>query len=281
MSDEKRKGGLGPPFLYGMRPATLPNLTAVLGDFVDVLLPSCCSLCRQERAQVAGTFCPECLDAIRPVDSPRCPRCSLPYPGETDRDHLCEHCLREPPAYTRVLAAAHYEGVLREAVHRFKYRGAIGLDRPLTFLLFDRFEQCLADFSPDLVVPVPLHVDRLRRRTYNQALLLARRLGRMLELPVGARALSRSRATHAQQKLSGRGRRANLRGAFAGSGEVAGRRVLLVDDVMTTGATVEACSRELRRCGAGEVLVAVLARSAVGADSALETQEPRKVEILS
>nr|NIQ98504.1 ComF family protein [Desulfuromonadales bacterium]NIR34395.1 ComF family protein [Desulfuromonadales bacterium]NIS44365.1 ComF family protein [Desulfuromonadales bacterium] len=179
-------------------------------------------------------------------------------------DHLCEHCLRQSPPYAQVLAAAHYEGPLREAIHRFKYRGEVGLERPLGLLLGERFEERLRGFAPDLVVPVPLHVERLRQRSYNQALLLARRLGRMLDLTVAEQALQRTRATDSQQRLSGRGRRANLRGAFAGSGKLADRRVLLVDDVMTTGATVEECSRELRRCGARDVLVVVLGRSAVG-----------------
>jgi len=170
--------------------------------------------------------------------------------------------LRKNPPYERVLAATHYEGPLRNAIHRFKYRGDIGLERALAGVLQECLSSDIRDFSADLIVPVPLHVGRLRERTYNQALLLARRLGRILGIPVAERLLQRTRATDAQQLLSGKARRANLRGAFDGGSELAQRRILLIDDVMTTGATVEECSREMLRCGAERVLVAVLARSA-------------------
>lgn len=247
-------------------------LTGSLTELAGVVLPPCCPLCKEESVPRPGSFCPTCSAGIRTVESPRCPRCALPYTGDTPHDHLCEECLRRKPPYERVLAGAHYEGPLREAIHRFKYRGVIGLEQALASFVCERFAGEIRDFSPDLLIPVPLHVSRLRQRTYNQALLLARRLGQRLSIPTEGRLLQRTRATDSQQQLSARGRRANLRGAFAGSGELAQRRLLLIDDVMTTGATVEECSRELLRCGAESVLVVVLARSSGQASQLLGLQ---------
>jgi ComF family protein len=119
----------------------------------------------------------------------------------------------------------------------------------------------LGDFSPDLLLPVPLYVGRLRQRSYNQALLLARALGGSWQLPVASRLLLRVRPTPPQIQLKAAQRRRNLRGAFALRRSLQGERVLLIDDVMTTGATARECSRTLLDGGAGEVAVAVLARA--------------------
>jgi ComF family protein len=148
---------------------------------------------------------------------------------------------------------------LRAAVQRFKYEGAIVLDRPLAGLLAKVLEEDA--LRPDLIIPVPLHYSRLRERTYNQALLLARVLGRRWRLPVLPRLLVRSRPTPQQQGLKAEVRRKNLKGAFALNRKLNGERVLLIDDVVTTGATVRECSRVLIEGGAGEVSVAVLARA--------------------
>ncbi|MFO7983604.1 MAG: ComF family protein [Desulfuromonadales bacterium] len=245
-----------------MDPQMWSAINGTVRDLFNVLLPPCCPLCKEETGDIPAAFCPTCAAGIRPITSPCCPCCALPYPGEIIHDHLCEECLRKKPSYERVLAGAHYDGSLREAIHRFKYRGDIGLESALARTVGESFARDILDFSPDLMIPVPLHVGRLRERTYNQAQLLALRLGKMLTIPVDSRLLQRTRATDSQQRLSGRARRANLRGAFEGADELAQRRILLIDDVMTTGATVEECSREMMRCGAESVLVAVLARSA-------------------
>ncbi|MBE0598511.1 MAG: ComF family protein, partial [Desulfuromonadales bacterium] len=206
-------------------------------------------------------LCQRCLAGIHPCSSPRCPCCSLPYPTENGTDHRCEACLRRPPAFAWVSALGLYQESLREAVHRFKFEGAIGLDRALARLLGEAVAAERPGYVPDLIVPVPLHRRRLRQRSYNQALLLARQLGRCWRVPVAARMLVRTRATVPQQGLSAEARRHNLGGAFRLQEEVAGRKILLLDDVLTTGATVDECSRLLRRGGAAEIGVAVLGRA--------------------
>jgi ComF family protein len=238
-----------------------PWLQAEFRGLLDLLLPPACPLCGSESGgRPPFFFCPACLSGIHPIGSPCCPRCALPYTTEDGSDHLCESCLRDAPPFSRVVALGIYEENLRTAVQRFKYEGAIVLDRPLAELLATVLESGGA-LRPDLLIPVPLHYSRLRERTYNQALLLARVLGRRWRLQVLPRLLVRNRPTPQQQGLKAEVRRQNLKGAFALNRKLNGERVLLIDDVVTTGATVRECSRVLLEGGAGEVVVAVLARA--------------------
>jgi len=239
---------------------------AEVNGLLDFFLPPACPLCGDELAVDArhDQLCHRCFGEITPIHSPRCPRCSLPYPTENGTDHLCETCLRLDPVFAWVTAVGLYGGALREAVHRFKYQEAIFLDRPLGLLLAAAVAAEHPDFHPDLLLPVPLHGKRLRQRTYNQALLLAQRLGRQWRVPAPPRLLIRSRPTAPQQGLSLEARRRNLRGAFSLTSEVRGKKILLIDDVLTTGTTAYECCRVLRDGGAGEIGVAVLGRVARG-----------------
>lgn len=240
----------------------LSFLRAELRGLFDLLLPPCCPLCGTLlKSGVGDAFCPACLDAFAPLDSACCPRCALPYPLPSGSDHLCEACLRHEPPFVWTCCLGLYEAKLREAVHAFKFHGKVHFDRPLARLLAARLETVRQDYRPDLLIAVPLHRQRLRARTYNQSLLLARELGRFWRLPAPARLLRRVRPTHSQQGLSGDDRRRNLKGAFALTQKLAGQRVLLVDDVLTTGATARECAATLLAGGASSVAVAVLARA--------------------
>ncbi len=242
------------PLLYGLR--------RELAGLFELFFPPACPLCGV-LLERDGTplFCSACLAGMKPVLSPRCPRCLLPYPGANGHDHLCQDCLLDPPPFAAVTSVALYEDSLRQAVQRFKYRGAFSLDRSLGGLLADALETDPASGRSDLLVPVPLHVSRLRRRGYNQSLLLARVLGRRWRVPVHSRLLVRTRPTIPQQGLKAAERRRNLKGAFRVRKPLDGEAVLLVDDVMTTGATARECSRVLLEAGAGRVEVAVLGRA--------------------
>lgn len=234
------------------------------GGLARLFLPPCCPVCERPLGALAASssgLCAACREEFRPLSSPCCPRCSLPYPTRGGTDHLCEPCQRHEPPFLWVAAAGVHEGGLREAVHRFKFGGRLDLDRPLGQLIHQRVGGRLRAFAPEMVVAVPLHPRRLRERTYNQALLLARVLARELDAPVRARALARVRDTGSQQRLSRDERRRNLRQAFVADALVAGRRILLVDDVVTTGATVAECARALLDAGAASVAVAALARA--------------------
>jgi ComF family protein len=166
--------------------------------------------------------------------------------------------LQNPPAYTKVYCCGLYQHSLRQAIHKFKFSGGVALDRALGRMLTATVD---CGWRPDLVVPVPLEQQRLRQRGYNQALLLARELARQLSSACDQQILRKTRTTAAQHELPAKVRRSNLAGVFAAGNALHDQKVLLVDDVMTTGATVAACSRTLVEAGAAEVRVAVVARS--------------------
>jgi len=167
------------------------------------------------------------------------------------------------PAFTYARSAASYEDTLRDALRAFKFAGRRALAVPLGDLLVEMSLSCLPLPPPDLLVPVPLHPRRERERGFNQALLLARRLGRGWGVPVGAGVLARAAATRPQTDLTAEERRANVRDAFAlrRPDQVEGRHVLLVDDIFTTGSTAGACALRLREAGAAAVGVITVARA--------------------
>ena len=224
-----------------------------------LLLPPACPLCGQTfPVDWDSVFCERCLAGILPLPPSRCSRCSLPFAGTENSSHLCGRCIQSLPPYQEVFAVGLYEQALRRAVHQFKFNDRVGLDLSLGKLL----ERAVnADKVFDLVIPVPLSRQRLRQRCYNQALLLARQVAGRRNLPLAGDQLIKIRETEAQQSLSAREREKNLRGVFEMRGSVFGKRILLIDDVMTTGTTVACCSRVLIEHGAAEVAVAVLARA--------------------
>ena len=171
----------------------------------------------------------------------------------------CATCTSNPLQYDYARSAAVYEGALREALHALKFTGRRALSNPLGDLAA---EQCVGSLPGgiDALIPVPLARERERERGFNQSTLLARRIGRRLDVPTRPGWLARIRSTRPQSDLSAAERRANVRGAFRASDHAAGRHVLLVDDILTTGATLDACARALRAAGARRVGVLTVAR---------------------
>ena len=185
-----------------------------------------------------------------------------PGAERADAGPLCGACRRRPPAFTYARAAVRYEDVAREALHAFKFGGHRALAAPLGDLLVGAVDGRLPAGLPDLLVPVPLHPRRERERGFNQSRLLARRVGRAWGCPVREDVLVRAVATPSQTTLDGAARRANVRRAFRLRRPelVAGRHVLLVDDILTTGATVSECARCLEEAGPRSVGVLTVAR---------------------
>ena len=171
----------------------------------------------------------------------------------------CATCTSDPPHYDYARSAALYGGPLREAIHALKFAGRRALAGPLGDLASEQCVRSLPD-GIDALIPVPLARERERERGFNQATLLAQRIGKRLDVPVRPRWLARIRATRPQSDLSAAERRANVRGAFRASDHVRGCHVLLVDDILTTGATLDACARALRDAGARRVGVLTVAR---------------------
>jgi ComF family protein len=232
---------------------------------LDLLFPAVCPLC--QAALGAGRrdpLCGACWSAISRLRGPRCPGCGVPRlaPAEPAAPGLegwsCPSCALRPPAFDYACSAAVYAGALREVLHAFKFGGRRALARPLAALIV---EECGLPAGVDALVPVPLAAGRERERGFNQARLIAERLAPALAVPVRARWLLRARPTRPQSDLGAEERRANVRDAFRASPAVAGRHVVVVDDVMTTGATAGECARALRMAGAERVGVLTVARA--------------------
>ena len=229
----------------------------------NLLLPPACAFCLERLSPPdPDNFCPSCHDKILPISGPSCRRCALPFQATDGDDHYCQTCLTEKrPLFSGVTPVGHHDTLLREAIHRLKYRNDISLARPLAHLLTSRLRDENSNF--DLILPVPLHRSRLHERGYNQSVLLARQLGRRLQLPVELNRLQRILPGPPQQGLSARERSRNVRNHFKTASPLNGEAVLLVDDVMTTGATARECARTLMKNGAGSIHVAILARAAL------------------
>lgn len=240
------------------------NLTKLLSTIIDLIFPPRCPICRRlmEGSHPPGV-CPQCQGEIKFIESPLCSLCGLPFTADEGEDHLCGSCLTEKRYFTTARAVAIYQGALREAIPRFKYRMHSPLAKTLGSILANNCQRFLDLFAYDLVIPVPLHKLRLRERGFNQALVLAREIKKRFPLPLDYLNLQRTRDTQPQTNLKEKERRRNVRKAFElrDGQKVKGKRILLIDDVYTTGATVNECSRVLKKAGAKRIDVLTLARA--------------------
>ena len=227
--------------------------------------PAQCAACgRKLTDDPVPFFCRTCWEQIRPLSGPACPRCDRPFPSPIaltySPTHLCGACRKRMPSFTRAWSLYPYEPPLREAIALLKYRGKYGMAPSLCRLLRAALP---ASLNVDVVMPVPLHPARLRAREYNQSLLLAQAVSRQLRTPLSYSNLVRVIDTAAQTTLPRSARLSNLRQAFRlrMPETVQGQRVLVVDDVFTTGTTPHECAKALRKAGTGDVYALTLART--------------------
>ena len=234
-----------------------------LEPVLALIYPSACQLCGEHRARKEDGFvCAECQRQVRFIVPPFCDRCGLPFPGELSAPFSCSNCRDLQLHFSSARSAVSATGVTLEAIHRFKYRRATWFEPFLAELLVRQARPVLRAGHWDYVVPVPLHATKLREREFNQAARLARHLSAALEVPLAEQMLRRIRPTRTQTLLTRSQRAANMRDAFA-PGQLPpleGKRLVLVDDVLTTGATTNACARVLSAAGAAEVCVWTVAR---------------------
>ena len=218
---------------------------------IGKLVTQDCLLCAA--ASEENIVCGACAADLPQLQKPCCPRCALPTPN----GEICGHCQVKQPHYEATLAAFNYDFPIDKLVQSFKYGHRLALGA----YLGQQLASLSTNLVADVIIPLPLHPERLRQRGFNQALELARPVSTALKLPIDAAHCSRTRNTPAQANLPLRERVKNIRGAFFCSTDFTGKRVILVDDVMTSGASLDECARTLKLHGVAEITLLVVARA--------------------
>jgi competence protein ComFC len=226
--------------------------------------PEVCQICQKERAGPREAYvCTHCRSWAKMIEAPFCERCGMPYEGAiTTRLTECAHCCEAELHFRSARSAVVGREGVREAILSFKYKRSLWFEPYLAELLIGAAAPELAKERWDWIVPVPLYPAKEREREFNQAERLGRRLGAATGIPVNSRLISRVVPTPTQTKLNREERMANMKNAFAANQGVAlnGARIVLIDDVFTTGATTSACAKALKSAGAGDVCVWTVAR---------------------
>lgn len=248
-----------------LRECTKDQLIGWCRQALRFVLPVECLSCGTELGtDPVPCFCTSCWQSIHQLRQPACAICDQPFvsPVATTYtpNHQCQHCQERPPAFQRAWTLFPYLPPLKDAICSFKYHGKYTLAKPLARLMISALP---GEIDVDMIIPVPLHPTRLREREFNQSLLLADQLGRHLARPVSATHLARITATDPQTTLTRQARLKNLRKAFVvpTPQNLAKKRILLVDDVFTTGTTLHECAKTLRQAGSGPVFALTLART--------------------
>jgi ComF family protein len=244
------------------RRSSIAGFAGKIGRFVvDVILPPTCLACRVPVGE-AGGLCPSCWAGAGFIERPYCERLGTPFGSDYGGALISPAALAEPPAYGRARAVARYGDVVRGLVHLLKYGDRLDLVQALGRWMMRAGSELLAD--ADQLVPVPLHWTRLWQRRFNQSSALAHAIAKASGVPAADHLLARTRASPPQFSLARKERAQNVQGAFEvpkrARIHVKGKKLVLVDDVLTTGATVDACTKALLRAGAARVDVLVLAR---------------------
>lgn len=264
--DRRDDGAIAVPYLFFCRTAfgfmmrAMAN-SSLIQHILDLLFPRVCVGCSGLVDSEFRCLCWDCFTQIKPVAPPFCALCGDPAHGEVDGAFLCAGCRSRKPHFDCARSAVHYTGLAKDMILDFKYRAAVWLAADFGRMLAACAQTHYHTERIDAVACVPLHSSRERRRTYNQSRLLARELSAQLGVDFGEY-LVRQKQSVSQTHLTAAAREANVKGSFVvrEHSDPAGKSILLVDDVMTTGATVNECARVLKVAGADEVLVLTAAR---------------------
>jgi competence protein ComFC len=243
--------------------AVAPAIKTWLDAGLAFLYPPICQFCGEQRAAPEdGLVCSRCWSQVRFIRPPFCERCGLPFEGDLTTPFECANCREMELHFSAARSGVVANGIVLEAIHRYKYQRALWFEPFLADLLAREAGPALREEKWDWLVPVPLHPTKKREREFNQAERLARRLSEVTKIPVNEKWLCRVVPTSTQTRLTREQRAANMRGAFAmaNGDRLHGERIILLDDVFTTGATTSACAKVLLAAGAGEVCVWTVAR---------------------
>jgi len=240
------------------------GLRTFFNTALSFVYPEVCQICGDERATASeGFVCPPCWRQVRFIRPPFCERCGLPFEGDITTTFECTNCREMELHFTSARSAVAARGVVLDVIHRYKYQRAMWFEMFLADLLIREAAPELRKEKWDWIVPVPLHPAKHREREFNQAEQLAHHLSRATGIPVNTRLIHRIRPTQTQTRLARPERAANVKNAFALRNRklpLRGDRIVVLDDVFTTGATTSACARVLQAAGAGEVCVWTVAR---------------------
>jgi competence protein ComFC len=245
-----------------MRTLAAP-LTNWLNTSLGFFYPETCQLCESERATAKDGFVgAKCRQQTRFIRAPFCERCGLPFEGDLTTTFECANCCEMQLHFSSARSAVVAKTVVLEAIHRFKYQRALWFENFLADLFLRGAVPALHGQKWDFIAPVPLHSLKEREREFNQAEILARHLSIAIKIPLNTKLLRRVSPTVTQTLLTREQRAKNMRGAFAVRNGVKlnGEKIILADDVFTTGATTSACAQALKAAGAGEVCVWTVAR---------------------
>jgi ComF family protein len=230
---------------------------------VSLFYPEVCQICGEESAiPENGYVGSSCRKKLKPIQFPFCNRCGMPFSGDIQHPFECYHCSSERLFFDQARAAMVAEGILLDIIHRFKYKGALWFEPFLAGLLIECAQTALSGKTWDFIVPVPLHPLKKREREFNQSERLANCLSSELHIPVNVNLVKRVKYTQTQTMLNRHQRNENVKNAFMPYAQegAKGARVILIDDVYTTGATTNDCSRALRTAGANSIYVLAVAR---------------------
>ena len=230
---------------------------------LDLLYPPRCPVCHDIVENGSGIICKNCIEKLPFVTGPTCRRCGKPLGDDEEagemqdlEEKLCTDCQETEHIFRQGVGIFVYDDVMRKSIYQFKYQGRREYGKFYGMCAWQAAGEKLRSWKPQTIVPVPLHRKKYRMRGYNQAEVVAAQLGGYLKIPVQSGCVVRVKNTKAQKDLSPELRRENLEGAFApGKEKLAGRRILLVDDIYTTGSTADAVSRVLAESGACEIYV--------------------------
>lgn len=222
----------------------------ILHHFLNLLYPRHCPVCHKILKDQKRLICPACAGKLQAIRSPYCLKCGRPVKEE---EECCADCRKRSHVFTEGRGIFLYDEKMKESLMRYKYHGHREYGDFYAAAMCRYARKDILRWAPDVIVPIPLHRKKQRQRGFNQAEYLAERISTFYGIPAACRLLKKTKATRSQKKLSASERRSNLKGAFYAEGELHGKTVLLIDDVYTTGSTMDAAAECLREKGAGKI----------------------------